>query len=193
MLHVVEHHSIDQLRSLMRDESNARLYRGLQIILAARQGQTAQQISTLIPLTERSIRLWITRYNQSGLDGLRDRPGRGRKPPLSPEQIEQFKARIQAGSTEADAVCTLRGEDVRRILQSEFGILRTLQSAYNLLHQLGFSVLRPRPKHPQSDPIAQAAFEKNSRKSSRKSRPNIPIKNSTFGSKMKPVSAKKAP
>jgi hypothetical protein len=70
-----------------------------------------------------------------------------------------------------DGVCTLRGKDVQRILQHEFGQLRSLNAVYGLLH---YSSLVPRPQHPQADPAAQEEFKKSSASGWTKSKRNIP-------------------
>ncbi|MBV8318802.1 MAG: helix-turn-helix domain-containing protein, partial [Planctomycetaceae bacterium] len=38
----------------------------------------------LVDLTEKHVRKWVQRFLKSRLDGLHDRPGRGRKPVFSP-------------------------------------------------------------------------------------------------------------
>jgi hypothetical protein len=48
--------------------------------------------------------------------------------------------------------------DVQNILAQEFGVLRKLSSIYVLLPKLGYSYLRPRPRHRKADPVAQAKF-----------------------------------
>ena len=63
----------------------------------------------------------MARDNGAGLAGLETTPGRGHKPLLTPEQAEQ--RRLDAGPLPEDGVCTLRGKDVPRILQREFGQL----------------------------------------------------------------------
>lgn len=107
----------------------------------------------------------MQRYNADGVEGLQDKPGRGKPPLLTPNEQVQLKQRIDAGPTTKDGVCTLRGKDIQRILEEEFGKVRSLGSVYYLLHQLGYSSLVPRPQHRQANPEAQAAFKKSSRKS----------------------------
>jgi hypothetical protein len=41
-------------------------------------------IRWLVGLTEKHVRTWVQRFLKDRLDGLRDRPGRGRKPVFSP-------------------------------------------------------------------------------------------------------------
>jgi transposase len=98
---------------------------------------------------------WVARYRGGGLSALRPRKAKGRTPGLTPEQGQAFKARVLAGPAEADGgVCRLGGSDARRILSQEFGKQMTLGAVYKLMHRLGLSCLRPRPRHRKNDPKA---------------------------------------
>jgi transposase len=117
-------------------------------------------------VARRTVQDWVRWYNAGGIDELRDAGGRGRKPPLSVEEQQRLKARLDAGPTEADGgVCTLRGADVQRILGEEFGKVRCLSSVYELLHAIGYNDLMPRPQHKDADadPARQDAFKKSAR------------------------------
>jgi len=191
-MRVVAHFCVEELRQLIRRERDATMVRRLQAVLGALEGESSKILAPRVQLCERAVRLWVNRYNRDGLAGLKDRPGRGRPQALSDDQERQLQARIRAGATDDDGVCSLRGEDVRRILKEEFGVVRGLQTVYDLLHKLGFVVLRPRPQHPDADPATQEAFKKKPPKSSRKSPRSIPTSRSKSGSKTKPASARRA-
>lgn len=45
-----------------------------------------------------------------------------------------------------------------RILEEEFGVSYSLDGAYRVLHRLGYSSLRPRPRHEKKDLPRQAKF-----------------------------------
>jgi transposase len=191
-MRLTRHHSVAELRRMIRSERHAKVVRRLQAVLGLSEGQALSALAAQVQLSERSIRVWVGRYNARGVEGLQDRPGRGRPKALTPEQEAQLKARIRGGATGDDGVCTLRGEDVRQILASEFGVVRGLQTIYDLLHTLGFSVLRPRPRHPKADREVQEAFKKKRRTPSPKSPPGTPTRKSKPGSKTSAASDKKA-
>ncbi len=160
-MHVEAHHTADQLAELIRVQPWAQVARRLSAVRLALLGHTAADVGARVLLSERRVRVWVARYNDGGTDALADRSGRGRKPPLTDDQEQRLKGRLRAGPTDADeGVCTLRGEDVRRILKTEFGLVRSLQAVYDLLHRLGFEPLRPRPQHPKADPGAADRFKK---------------------------------
>lgn len=163
LMTIVEHDSIEQLESQFSGERDARVAKRVLMVMEARRGETAKQIALRVCLTDRMVQKWIERYNAEGLAGLVDRPGRGRKPPLADDEEQRFRDRLERGPTTADGVCVFRGEDVRRVLQAEFGKRMSLSAAYDLLHRLGYSSLMPRPKHRRADPAAQEEFKKNCR------------------------------
>lgn len=63
--------------------------RRARVILLAAQGCSRVEISRLVGFSLGSVRFWCQRFQDQRLDGLIDKPGRGRKPSLSPEAIIQ--------------------------------------------------------------------------------------------------------
>src|SRR5947209_6483026 len=124
-MHVEARDTPERLADRIRAEPRARVARRLMAIRLAMLGSGAAAIAAEVLLSERRVRTWVARYNADGADALDDRPGRGRKGPLSAADEERLKERLRAGPTEADGACTLRGEDVRRILRDEFGVVRS--------------------------------------------------------------------
>lgn len=53
-------------------------------ILGVADGLPLVEVARLVDLTEKHVRKWLQRFLKSRLEGLRDRPGRGRKPFFSP-------------------------------------------------------------------------------------------------------------
>src|SRR4029077_10273533 len=102
---------------------------------------------------------WRNRYEEDGIEGLRDRPRPGRQPRVDAVTSARFKERIVAGAElQRDGVVAFRGVDAQRILKEEFDIDCSLSSTYRLLHRIQLSWLVPRPRHPQADATARAEF-----------------------------------
>ena len=157
-MEVKDHLPLSELQRLERVEKDADRAKRLRIIILGIEGWTAPAVAMAVGLTRRICQRWVRRYNEDGLAGLDDRRGREPRLPLTSEQQEQVRQRLDAGPTAQDEVCSLRGRDVQRILAQEFNLLRSLAGVYHLLHRLGYSYLRPRPRHRKADPEKQAAF-----------------------------------
>jgi transposase len=159
-MHVEPHDKVEGLESLLQQQHRVAIWKRFRAVILARSGQTAEAIAVALGCTDRAVQKWLARYNAGGADALADRPGRGRKPKFDPSEHDRLRARIEAGPTPKDGVCTFHGPDIRRILRDEFGVALSAQAVYDLLHRLDLSSLRPRPLHRKTDPEAQAAFKK---------------------------------
>jgi transposase len=159
---VVLHLSLTELSALIAKEKRPQRRRRLRMIRWALDDLTADEVAVRAKSSRRRVQDWVARWNRDGLAGLEDQPGRGAKSPLNTQQQAELKRRLDAGPLETDGGCTLRGEDVRRILREEFGIGRSLSATYYLLHRLGYASLVPRPKHRRTDPERQRRFLKKS-------------------------------
>lgn len=159
-MNVTLHRSLNEMRSLCRREKSAQRARRMRAVMLAMEGLGAEQIAERVGLCRRAVQQWVARFNAHDLNGLDDAPGRGKSPLLNAEQEDWLKRRLDAGPTPEDGVCTLRGKDVQRIVEQEFGKVRSLDAIYHLLHKLGYESLQPRPRHQAADSDAQDAFKK---------------------------------
>lgn len=155
---VKNRHTTKQLLSLAKSERNKRLAVRIQAVALAKQGFNCPQIVQMTGYSRRAVQRWIARYNQAGIKGLIDKPRTGRPTKLSVYKQEQFCERVDAGPS--DATATLYGRDIQRILEKYFGVIYTLDGVYKLLHRLGYSCLKPRPRHEKADPQLQETFKK---------------------------------
>lgn len=180
---------LDWLRRQVKSERDVRRRDRLRIVLLALRGFTAPQIANMVGCSRRNVQRWVYRYRDEGIDGLSEKPRSGQPKKLIPSLEEQFRKRIEAGPTDDDHVCTLRGRDIQRILEKEFGAKYSLQGVYDLLHRLGYSCLKPRPLHRKNDPQAMAAWLADAPFLSAKSGENTSRRKSRSGSRTKRASA----
>src|SRR5262249_13551800 len=136
-----------------------RLWRRVQAIVLAKQGRPAQDIASALGCSLRAVKNWVAQYNRGGLEALHERSRSGRPPLLDPQEYPRLKQRLERPPRPEDGVCALRGTDIRRILEQEFGVLMSLQAVYDLLGRLGYSSLMPRPQHEDAIPEVQEFFK----------------------------------
>lgn len=191
-MHVETHHSLAKLERLARLERQAAMRDRIRAVSAAMQGQTAADIAEQLGYHSRWVFKWVSRYNAGGLEGLRDRSRPGQPPKLPHELEEAFKSRVDAGPRPQDEVCVFHGEDVRSVLRQEFAADYSLGGVYHLLHRLGYSCLRPRPRHRKNDPAAMAQWKADAPLLLGKSSGSTPTGGFKSGSKTKPALVNKA-
>jgi transposase len=101
------------LRAMTQDEARtlrawahsrtteARLRDRARMCWLASEGQRVSAIKTELGVADGTVRLWITRFNTDGLDGLRDRRRGGRPATYTPEQVGEL---IAASLTDPQAL-----------------------------------------------------------------------------------------
>jgi len=153
---------LEQLQQLVRDERQALQRDRYRAVLLAVGDLEGDEIALRIGRSPRFVDEWIGRYRKGGLAALLPRKQPGKRPKLTPEQEARLKARLDAGPRPEDGVCTLRGKDIVRIVEQEFGVKHTLGSIYGVLDRIGYSCLSPRPRHEKNDPQMVQEFKEQS-------------------------------
>lgn len=113
------------------------------------------------------------RFMLGQIAGATDEPKAGgrKRQNMTPEQEREFLAPFLE-SAAAGGILVV-GE-IKAALDKRLGRTVALASAYNLLHRHNWRKLAPDKRHPQSDPLAQQEWKKNSPKRSPKSVSNGP-------------------
>lgn len=146
-------------------------------------------------MDRQTLRGWVHRYNEEGLDGLFDRAHGGGAPrKLSVTEEAEFAAWVRAGpDAEIDGIVRWRLVDLRDRISRIFAVDLHERSVDKLAQRIGFRRVSVRPRHPQADAEAQDAHKKTSViwfATRSLKRPATGALNS--GGRMKPGSANKA-
>jgi putative transposase len=168
-----------------RDAAAARRMLALALVL---EGHGREEAARHAGMDRQTLRDWVHRYNAEGLAGLHDRSHPGPKPRLTPEQMAELESIVEQGpDPERDGIVRWRRVDLQVVIERRFDVHLHERSVGKLLRRLGFARLSVRPKHPSSDPEAQAAFKKTSPRWCRQPYPSTPWANrSRSGLPMKP-------
>ena len=155
--------SAEELRRVARRETNGRVASRLLALANALDGMERGEAARRAGMDRQTLRDWVIRFNDQGIEGLRDRPKSGRPTWLDEGQMASLRALVLRGpDPERDGVSTWRAKDLCRIVEERFKVAYSENGLLRLLHDLGLSWQKARPVHPQADLKAQARFKKNS-------------------------------
>lgn len=122
-------------------------------------GKKVIALSEELDVTRGAINRWLQWFNAMGPDGLRTGKAPGAAPRLSKAQKEELTATIEAGPQVAGFTTGIwTGPMVGDWIRRRFGVRYHNHYVPELLHQLGFSVQRPRKRLACADAEAQAAW-----------------------------------
>ena len=74
--------------SSQRDAMRAR------IVLLRAEGRREEDVAARVGVSINTVSLWSSRFAEKGLEGLKDQPGRGRKPWLAEEKVRKVITQI---------------------------------------------------------------------------------------------------
>ena len=155
------------LRRAARRASSVAASRRMLALALVLEGTSRTEAAQAAGMDRQTLRDWVHRYNEQGLDGLTDRHGEfGPKRLLSPEQEAEVAEWVRTGPDLAEhGVVRWRRVDLARAIEARFGVVLAERSISTVLRRLGFTRLVVRPRHPGQDAAAQASFRPASRAS----------------------------
>jgi transposase len=106
-------------------------------------------------MDRQTLRDWVHRYNEGGVDALKSRKNPGRTPYLTETQMAELRQLVVGGPDLAtDKVVRWRIVDLQGAVKQRFSVDVHQSTVGKWLHQLRLTRLQPRPVHPKKDPEA---------------------------------------
>ncbi len=152
-----------ELRHLARRERDGRVSARLLALAHALDGLPREEAARLAGMTGQTLGDWVHRYNEEGVEGLRDRHRPGRPCALDEGQQAVLKAMILKGPRlERDGCVAWRARDLCALVERRFGVRYRETGMLRLLKSLDLSWQKARPVHPEAELRAQERFKKRS-------------------------------
>ena len=148
---------------LAKKESDSRTRIRFLALGHLQSGKAKTEVASMFQVSLTALRKWMLRFLTGGLDGLRAKPGNGRKRKLPLEREEEFRQQVEQ-LQESRQGGRVRGQDIQVLLKEKFCVDHALPSVYHVLERCGMSWISSRSKHPKSDPVIQEDFKKNFKK-----------------------------
>lgn len=147
-----------QAASRSRDGDAVRRMLALALVL---EGASRKQAAEQCGMDRQTLRDWVHRYNEKGLEGLTSLASPGAPSRLNGvQQAEVLQLVLDGPDLKTHGVVRWRRIDLSREIEQRFGVRLAERSVGTLLHRLGQRRLSVRPAHPRRDAAAQEAHKK---------------------------------
>ena len=147
------------LLEMYRNHPQSRMRERAHMVLLSSQGYTIKEICSILYRSENTVTTWLDAYENKGFPGLYDEPIPGRPSQLSQEQRNQVATWLDAsprkeGYQQSNWTLKL----VAHHLLQKFGTQFSLTRVWEMVHTLGFTLIRPRHRSivPPQEQIDQA-------------------------------------
>lgn len=127
------------------------------------EGRPRTEAAELNGMDRQTLRDWVHRYNEAGIEGLISRTSPGREPYLTTQQKAELRALVLQGPDPAvHKVVRWRCVDLRDEVARRWQVEVHANTIGEWLGELGLTRLQPRPVHPKKDAEAETTFKKTS-------------------------------
>jgi transposase len=102
-------------------------------------GYSSRRLSELHNISFKQITNWVHRFEKEGVEGLKDKKGRGRRSNLSDEQLERIKSLVinEKPSDYGYQSVKWTGPLLAQWIDKEYGLTYQKAQVYNLLEKVG--------------------------------------------------------
>lgn len=130
-------------------------------LLLVAGGQSCQQVAETFGENPRTVQRWVKRFEEYGLDGLREGERPGRPATLDTKQWAALGRDMRRTPAEFGHAAQLwDGKLLSEHLRRHYGVKLGVRQCQRIFRQMGFRLRKPRPQVAQSDPERVAAFKK---------------------------------
>ena len=150
MAPVADHLSVSALEEKYRSCTAVTAARHVQAIWLLAKGHHIAEVAATVSYARRWVERLLARYNAEGLEALGDlRRRNGMRPSvLKPKVLDKLKARLRAPPPDGGLWTSSK---VAAWMAGELGLAAVLpQRGWEALKAIGWSVQKPRPRHPAS-------------------------------------------
>ncbi|GIU70491.1 MAG: IS630 family transposase [Candidatus Woesearchaeota archaeon] len=141
----------DIIKKQHRAIKNKKIADRLKAILLLNDGYTYEQVAHILLLDETTIRNYIKRYREKGIEGLIEDNYQGKIPFLNEEQIQELDEHLSQ-----KVYTTIK--EIREYIKKRFGIYYSLEGVRKLLHKMGYVYKKTKQIPAKADKEKQERF-----------------------------------
>ena len=157
----VKGYTPESIKGLIRKDERYTIGVRLYAVYQVSKGQPSRKLEDLYNTSFKQITNWVHRFEAEGLEGLRDKKGRGRKDLLTLDQKQEITKVLknELPTKFGFNTATWTGPLLISWIKTEFKIEYKKAQIYNIIKALGFSYQKGRGIFPEADKDRQEEFK----------------------------------
>jgi transposase len=136
-----------------KETLDRRIYQRLTAVLAVAAGHTREEVADLLGVSLTQLSEWLRVFRNEGLEALCNLHYKGDPGKLTPDQVEQLKAKVGTG-------CFRNSDQIRHWIHETFNVGYAPSGVKDLLKRVGISYHKVTGFLWKADPDKQKAFVK---------------------------------
>jgi transposase len=158
----------EEIKALFNNEDKYKIGLRLYAVYQVSLGKPSRQLEELYNTSFKQILNWVDRFEKEGVDGLKDKSGRGEKRDCQIEELAELKEIILEKSPTDFGYNseTWSGPLVLEVIKKQYKIEYKIAQVYNLLKKMGLSYQKSKGYYPEADKEKQELFKDELKKTS---------------------------
>jgi len=127
------------IKDLLNSKEEYKVALRLQMVHLIHQGKSSREVGEIYQVSFKQVLNWVHRFKEQGLEGLKNRMGRGRKASLSTRSLEEIKHTVQNVAPSEFGYTAKRwtGPLLLKWVNEEYRTTFTATTIYKLLDKIG--------------------------------------------------------
>lgn len=156
----VGNYKAEDIKAMFRKDERYTIGLRLYAVYQVASGQSSRKLEELYNTSFKQITNWVHRFEKEGIDGLRDKEGRGRAAKLDKGQREGISVLLsEQPCKHGFNSATWTGPMVIEWTEKTYGIVYKKARIYNIIKSLGFSYQKGKGIFPERDAQKQEVFK----------------------------------
>lgn len=153
---------LEQGKIIVTENSDNKFIHRVSMVNLLLSGMSPKELSGFCGYSERTLQAWLKNVDESGWETLMAVKQNGRPSRLTDEQVSKLHDAVKC-NPDNFGYNVWDGPALSDYIKSEFGIDYGVRACQNLLHRMGFSLIRPQtyPSLENPDDEARTGFKKN--------------------------------
>ena len=157
----IKGYTAESIKALIRKDERYTIGLRLYAVYQVAKGQSSRKLEDLYNTSFKQITNWVHRFEKEGLEGLKDKVGRGRKDKLTLEQKQEIILLLknELPTKYGFNTATWTGPLLISWIKKKYKIEYKRAQIYNILKALGFSYQKGKGIFPEADKEMQTSFK----------------------------------
>ena len=159
----------DSIKALFKKDERYTIGIRLYAVYQVAMGQPSRKLEDLYNTSFKQITNWVHRFEKEGIEGLKDKEGRGRKALLNDQQRREVHKLLNEGPEGYGFnTSTWTGPMLIEWIKNNYGIEYKKAHIYNIIKSLGFTYQKGKGIFPETDKDKQEDFKEALKKTPRR-------------------------
>ena len=134
----------EEIIEILKGNADFLLATRLNMIYHVAKGHSSREVASWYGVSFKQVVNWVHRFEQNGVQGLENRPGRGRKSYLTDQQMDKIRDIVLKKSPVDYGISAKKwsGSSILKVIKEKFDVDYKPSQSYKLIEKMGLAFIK---------------------------------------------------